>query len=316
MASPNLSEIITTTLRNRPKEVADNVVNSNALLFELQKKGNVKPVSGGRTITQPLSYAENASFKRYSGYELLNIDPSDVISAAEYNWKQAAVVVTCSGLEVEIQNRGKEAVIDLLMTRLDVAKKTMANNISSDIYSAGSVANQIDGLQAQVAISPTSGTVGGIDRSVYSFWQNKVETNADVSASTIEAYMKQLWIACMRGKDHTNLITADAVMYEFFWNALSSYQRIMHDESTAQEGWEKLAFRGVPVIYDGDSGHPAKYMYFLNTDYIFFRPSSNRNFVPLERREPVNQDATVIPIVFAGNLTMSNAKLQGVLLDT
>jgi hypothetical protein len=316
MASPNLSEIITTTLRHRPTEVADNVSNSNALLAELQKKGNIKPVSGGRTITQPLCYAENASYKRYTGYDLLNIDPSDVISASEYNWKQSAVVVTCSGLETEVQNRGKEAIIDLLQTRLDVASKTMANNISSDIYSAGSAANQIDGLQAQVAISPNTGTVGGINRANFAFWRNKVETNADVSATTIEAYMKQLWIACTRGRDVPNLITAEESTYEWFWTALSSYQRIMHDEKTAQEGWERLAFRGCPVVYDGDSGHPSKYMYFLNTDYIFFRPSSNRNFVPLMRREPVNQDATVIPIVFAGNLTMSNAKLQGVLLDT
>ena len=316
MATPNLSEIITTTLRHRPTEVADAVSTSNALLYELQKKGNIKPVSGGRTITQPLMYAENATYKRYSGFELLNIEQSDVITSSEYNWKQSAVVVTCSGLETEVQNRGKEGVIDLMNTRIEVAKKTMANNISADIYSAGTATNQLDGLQSQVAVSPTSGTVGGIDRSSWTFWRNQVESNADVSATTIEAYMKQLWIACTRGKDHPNLITADATTYEWFWTALSSYQRIMHDETTAQEGWEKLAFRGCPVIYDGDSGHPEKYMYFLNTDYIFFRPSSNRNFVPLERREPVNQDATVVPIVFAGNLTMSNAKLQGVLRDT
>ena len=57
-------------------------------------------------------------------------------------------------------------------------------------------------------------------------------------------------------------------------------------------------------------------MYFLNTDFIFFRPHTNRNFVPLKRREATNQDAFVVPIVFAVNLTMSNADLQGVLLKT
>ena len=52
MASPNLSEIVTTTLRNRSGKLADNVTNNNALLNRLNKKGNVKPVDGGRTIVQ------------------------------------------------------------------------------------------------------------------------------------------------------------------------------------------------------------------------------------------------------------------------
>lgn len=83
MASPNLSEIITTTLRNRTGKLADNVSKNNALLTRLRSKGNVKPVDGGRTIVQELEYAENATFRRYSGYETLNISPSDVFTAAE-----------------------------------------------------------------------------------------------------------------------------------------------------------------------------------------------------------------------------------------
>ena len=50
MASPNLSEIVTTTLRNRSGKLADNVTNNNALLNRLNKKGNVKPVDGGRSL--------------------------------------------------------------------------------------------------------------------------------------------------------------------------------------------------------------------------------------------------------------------------
>ncbi len=69
MASPNtdFSEIVTTTLRNRSGKLADNVTDNNALLTRLRKRGKVKPVSGGRTIVQELEYAENSTFKRYSG---------------------------------------------------------------------------------------------------------------------------------------------------------------------------------------------------------------------------------------------------------
>lgn len=64
MASPGLSEIVTTTLQNRSGVIADNMSKNNALLNRLAKRGRVKPVSGGRTIVRELSYAENATYQR------------------------------------------------------------------------------------------------------------------------------------------------------------------------------------------------------------------------------------------------------------
>lgn len=314
MASPNLSEIITTTLRHRNKELADNVTNSNALLKRLQQKGNIRPVPGGRTIVEELEYAENATFKYYSGYETLDISPSDVISAAEYVWKQAACVVSASGLEVEIQNSGKEAVINLLDKRISNAMKTMSNNISSGVYSdgTGSSGKQITGLTAQVATAPTSGTVGSIDRSSWSFWRNQTLQDSTFSSSTVLAKMEALWITCIRGQDKPDLITTDDGGFAAYWAALQAFQRITRDDR-GRLGWAELSFLTADVIYDGDSGHRDNTMYFLNTDYIYLRPHSDRNFVPLERRDAVNQDAFVVPIVWAGNLTASNLSLQGVL---
>ena len=55
-------------------------------------------------------------------------------------------------------------------------------------------------------------------------------------------------------------------------------------------------------------------MYFLNTNYIFYRPHRDRNMVPLDPdRFSVNQDAMVKLIGWAGNMTLSNGRLQGVL---
>ena len=57
-------------------------------------------------------------------------------------------------------------------------------------------------------------------------------------------------------------------------------------------------------------------MYFLNTDYLYYRPHRDVNMVPDDKRLAYDYDAFVIPILFAGNLTMSNASLQGVLWDS
>ncbi len=81
MASPNLSEIITTTLRSRSGELADNVSKGNALLSRLKEKGGWKSAQG-RTILQELDYAENGTFMYYSGSETLDISAQDVMTAA------------------------------------------------------------------------------------------------------------------------------------------------------------------------------------------------------------------------------------------
>jgi hypothetical protein len=51
-----------------------------------------------------------------------------------------------------------------------------------------------------------------------------------------------------------------------------------------------------------------------NTKYIFWRPHARRNMVPLDPdRFSVNQDAMVRLIGWAGNMTLSNGFLQGIL---
>lgn len=61
MPSPNLSEMVTTTLRNRSGELADNVTRNNAVLTRLNSRGKRKTFDGGRTIVQELEYANNTT---------------------------------------------------------------------------------------------------------------------------------------------------------------------------------------------------------------------------------------------------------------
>jgi hypothetical protein len=323
MASPNLSEIVTTTLRNRSGKLADNVTKNNALLNRLNKRGNVKPVDGGRTIVQELEYAENSTYKRYSGYEVLNIQPSDVFTAAEYDWKQAAVAVSISGLE-QLQNSGKEKVIDLLESRIKNAERTMQNNLSADCYSDGTAdgGKQIGGLQLLVADTPTTGTVGGINRATYTFWRNQsfdatTDGGGAATAANMQSYMNRLWLQLVRGTDRPDLIIADNNYFRLYWESLQAIQRITSDEM-AQAGFQSLKYMDADVVFDGGYGGaaPTNHMYFLNTNYIFLRPHKDRNMVPLDPdRFSVNQDAMVKLTAWAGNMTLSNAFLQGVLKD-
>ena len=63
MASPNVSEIVATTIEQRSKKLADNVSKNTALLHKLKARGKIKPADGGRLIREELSYAENKTYK-------------------------------------------------------------------------------------------------------------------------------------------------------------------------------------------------------------------------------------------------------------
>lgn len=318
MPTPNLSQILTTTMRNQPKSLADNVTDNNALLMKLSERGRIKTFDGGATITQSLNYADNPSYRRYSGWETVSTATDDVFSAAEYDIKQAAVTVGMNGLEM-MQNSGKERIINLLEAKVDNAIITLKNNVCADLYSAGTAdgGRQIDGLNAQVASAPATGTVGGINRANWTFWRNQVYDFSDLSitasATTITAAMNAIYLACSRGTDYPDLFIADNNYFNFYWSSLQSIQRIT-DTKLGQAGFTNLKYMNADVVFDGGIGGncPANTMFALNTNYIHFRPHMDRNFVVLDNdRFSTNQDGFVKLIGFGGNLTMSNAFLQG-----
>jgi hypothetical protein len=321
MAFPNYSDILATTIESRSKKVADNVTSNNALLSKLKMGGRTKTFSGGHKILQELSFAENSNAGFYSGYDILPVGVSDVISAAEFQIKQAAVPVVISGLEM-LQNAGKEAMIDLMESRLEVAEATLANLICGALYSdgTGSGGKEIDGLDAAVPATATASqtdTYGGIDRTNWSFWRTQFsdQTAANgLDATKIQGYWNALWASLVRGTDRPDLILVDATVWAAYQASLQTLQRFTSPE-TGQLGFPTLKFMDADVCLDGGIGGfcPTGTAFFLNTKYLHYRPHAQRNMVPLSpnRRYATNQDAEVQILAWAGNLTCSGAQFQG-----
>jgi hypothetical protein len=319
MASPNavFTEMVTTTLREHPSAIADNVSQHNALYHRLTKKGNVKrALDGGYEIVEPLEYAENSTYTRYSGYDILNIQGSDVFSAAKFDWVQAAVAVTASGRELRMNN-GRNRIIDLMKARTKNAMKTAANQMSIDLYSSGSLPNQIGGL-AHIIGTDGTGNVGGINSSTYQFWQNKYREIAGAnqwSKSNIKSDMKLLWLDLIRGTDKPDLIVSTHDFYAAYWENLDDQRRFRSND--VPDTFDSVKFMSADVIFDHNDNFSTtgERMYFLNTDYIALRYHPDANWTTLDENSSLNQDAVVILIIWQGQLTVKNRQLQGILLD-
>lgn len=316
MASPNSSvgDIAATTLAGYSGTLADNVTNHNALFRQINKKGN-KQTATGLLIRQELEYATNATGMWYSGVENLSVEFTETFTAADYSYKQLAGNAVFSGLD-EIQNSGKEAVHNLIKSRISNLEKSLRNLVATALYADGTGSNgkEIGGLQLIVADTNTN-TVGTISGSTYSWWRNYVydfSTNSvTASSTTIQHAMNQAWMNTIRGADRPDIITAAQDYFVFYMESLQANQRFTDDKG-AGAGFTNLTYMGgaAPVIYDDQA--PTHHMYFLNSDYLFVRPAKGREFIPLGEKSAVNQDALVMPIVWAGNMTCSNRARQAV----
>jgi len=325
MATPSavFTEMVTTTDRTWGQKITDNVSDHNAMLTRMKAKGNIKTVDGGYEIAEPIEYAENGTYQRFMGYESLNTAASDVLTTVKYPYQQIALHVTASGREINM-NSGRQAMKNLVKARKKNALNTAANQFSIDVYSDGTLSNQINGLANLIQTAGT-GTVGGIDSSAFTFWKNKFRemtgTNTAASpsvanAASMKADMNALWLSLNRGKDKPDLIVATHdlyAMYELGEQQLQRYQ----DADQAKAGFTGLKYKSADIIFDDNTnfGTTDEKAYFLNTDYLYLVQHKNAAWTMDTEKKPVNQDSVVIPMYWMGNLITTQRSLQGVLFD-
>ena len=249
---------------------------------------------------------------------MLNINAVDVLTAAEFPWRQVAVNVAVSGLEMRT-NSGANRIINFVKSKITNAQRSFANGLSVDMYSDGTASNQINGLQALVADAGT-GTVGGINSSTWPFWQNIVQSAAaplqggsaiTPSATTIESLMLPLWIRLTRGNDAPDLIVMSDDYFTMYEQSQTSLKRYTSDQA-GQGGMVSMKYKTADVFFDSSGGIPSSHMYFLNTDFIELVAHQDANITMMDEIKSVNQDAVVHPILFQGNLVCSARFLQGV----
>lgn len=323
MATPSqiFTEMVTTTDRTWGRKVTDNVSKHNALLTRMKSKGKIKTVGGGYEIAEPLEYAENGTYQRYSGYDALNTNASDVLTSAKFPYRQVALHVTASGRELRM-NSGREQMVNLVKARKDNAIRTATNRFSVDLYSDGTATEQINGL-ANLIQENGQGTVGGINSTTWEFWRNKFKTTTGTLTPSVAnsvvflGDMNQLWLGLNRGTDKPDLIVMTHDFYSLFEVGQQDKQRYA-DGELAKAGFSTLKYKSADVVFDDNTNFltTGEKAYFLNTDYLRLVQHREAQWTMDEEKTPTNQDAVVVPIYWMGNLVVTNRSLQGVLFDS
>lgn len=316
MPEPTVNQLVTTTINNYHRELADNVSNSNAVTALLRAGNRQRVVEGGKVISTPLTYAEE-TFAWYVGTDLLSRALKETISEADYAPANAAASVTLDGPTLA-KNRSRERIINLLEGKLDNAEATMKNNVTKAVYGDGTVAKSFAGLKAMITDDGT-GIVGGIDAGTWAFWLNQFQqvarTGGAVQYPALKAAMNALWMKLIRGTEHPDLVVADGEIYSTYESGLQENQRY-GDATLGALGFQTLKYKQAAIAFDG-AATGLTGAYYVNTKYLKFEIYSGYNFEPIDLPDQSpDMDAITRHLGFMGCLTLSNRAMQGRLFAT
>lgn len=297
-------------------EIVDNIYGSNPIFFRLSK-ANKKLIQGGTQIEVPLMYGRFNAGGPYRGFDLLNVSPADTVKNAVFDWKQQHVPVTVDGLTL-IKTDSPDAIASLLQIQFAQAEMEMAENLGVGLWSSGTDPKQITGLNAAIDDGTVAASYGGITRSSNVWWKAQRNTTATMSIGALNATMG----TATKGGKSSTLIVSRRDQYNRYYGLIAGKQEFPvaaggHDEQLASAGFTNLLFNNVPWVVDdhvpdGPDASNSK-IFFLNENFMHWVVSPRADFYLQPFQTPVNQDAMVSQMFWAGELVLTNCATQAVM---
>ena len=307
----------TLTMRAHRKQLTDNIFDEYPTLAYMRKSGKVQLENGGKEIKEDLLYGTNNA-EWFDGYDTLNTDAVDGITAAFYPRRYIATPITISMTE-ETENKKSEGAEKLLTAKTEQSMSTARDTINAAIFSAQTGKSMLV-FQDIIADTPTSGTVGGINRATNSWWRNQTQSIGDFDASSTPSYtglkaLGTLYNNCSEGNTQPDGVVMSLTSFGQYENILegTGYARIEQRDGKGigtQKSGNNLMFRNSEVWYDRDIA--SSRLYCLNSKFLKLSIERSLNFAKTPFKEPSNQLAKVAFIVVGIQLVTNNARRLGV----
>lgn len=280
-----------------------NIFKRTAALSWLKDTAKID-AQGGDTAVFPLEYAKNGSFQWYSGYDqLVPVHGEELITSAEFQWKQAAMFIPMSGLEAA-RNSGDRAVVNLLKAKVNNAEMTFAEQMETAFLTFDGTESGGKAWGGLPSLVESAGTVGGIDSSTNAYWQSYAPTTATYS---LGLHSKAYNTVSYPG-DMCDFQITTQLLWETYEGKLQPNQRFT-DAKTAEAGFTNLLHRGSKVVWSDLM--PATKWYFLNSNHVKLAVLSGnwmkfRGFV-----EPFDRDAKYGLITCYGAFGVNSRRTLG-----
>jgi len=223
-----------------------------------------------------------------------------------FDWRQLWVNLSIDGLTM-LQNAGAAKVIDLVDTETDTARLTIADTLGTGLFGDGTgtvtSAKAINGLLQAVDDSTNYSTYGGITRGADAVGLAvKGVYDATGGAISLSAVNAQFGVATIQ-PEKPDLIVTTQTLWSKLWDRVQPQQRYPTGPAfndLAEIGFDVININGASIVVD--SHVPSGYLFGLNTNYVKLVVHSQRDFHFTGFKVPINQDAIVGQILWAGNM--------------
>ncbi len=279
----NYDALLTTTLANYRKTLADNIFSSSAFLAALRRYGGVETTDGGERIARLLMYEEHTHTGSYEGYDTIAVVPQDGLTQAHYRWGELASTITISRRE-ERQNSGEAQIVSLFEQKVKQAEMSLKEELnrqlvrgtyassggSNDTFLPGNTEKDLNPLpwflrRLRGTDPASTSNVGEIAAATYAWWMARAAACDTSTASTdgndfakdvtnfatLKTAMRSMYNWCSRGADGSgpNIVLMNQGTYEVYESALDAGTRYT-DTALADMGFDTVRLKGASVIWD------------------------------------------------------------------
>lgn len=282
MADVGLGQLVTTTGRARSRKLKDAVRDNHPLYDAMDKNGGIRRIDGGRTIVEEAKTAQNSTVKWVGESGSVDLSDAKVMDSAEFEWSYQLGSVTWSLAERYKNSGGSDTkLIDVVAGKFEVLEDSMMNEFHAAMLSSGTGDGglQMDGIASHVSTTPSTGTVGTIDRSSANaawFRNQKFDTSSDwadgaVDAGNVKRFLdKGINATTRNSKTQVQLGFLGQTHFEYLTQAIQAIQNINDVTGAGKAGFDRLFYRGIPcyfgngVNYSGQTAATTTRTYLLN----------------------------------------------------
>ena len=334
-------------LRNKP---IDEIARERPLLSKLMSKKKTFP-GGKQYITEQVRYKYDSNFQWYFGDDTVDYNRKDTVKQTQFPWAGAhdgfslnEDLLLANGITVTDNagpstNSGAEMLqlTNLFEENIETLRLGFEESLDYDLHLDGSQnAKSIAGLDLLVSLDPTTGTVGGIDRSTSPWWRSNRQ--AGVAAAELVNSMEAMWRDCTLNGGRPDFIIAGANFVDAFRDAakdeIARYTIVKTSGGNAQldpsieaaATSTGLHFQQVPIVWDptfevmdADSAGSSATVaysdrcYFLNTKHITMRPASGHDMIARKPERAATDYIWYWGLTFKGALTMNRSNCHGLI---
>jgi hypothetical protein len=295
-------------LRNKP---IDQIAVERPYLKWISKSKKVAP-GAKQYITEQLRVRYSSNFQWFNGSQVVSYNRRQSIEQVSYPWRSAHDGFALdedrmiqNGISVDDSGPGGKAteaemlqLTNLLQEQTEILRLGFNEKFSQALQLDGTQSvDALTGLDALISTTPTTGTVGGIDRALAqnAYWRNYVQLSLTTTTTTgnIIDYMEIGYRACVRNGGVPNFIMAGGDFIDGFRNFMfKSFGRIDYEnvsERVIEGGTKALTFHGIPVIWQpefddiqaltGSATSWIKRCYMLNSNTIWLRPIQGQDMI-------------------------------------